>query len=153
MAKNKHNKGFTLPELLICVMFLAVLATLSVTRFNRYMEDSRQATDLGNMRAAYSAAAYAYILDPRPGEWYYDTQAGQLAADYVPEGCGNSHARIDGELGWLQNYDVPFSATGIPNVNGRARLLHVSVDENGMVAMDWRDSLDGKAYLASRAEP
>lgn len=153
MAKHTHNRGFTLPELLICVLILVLLATMGLAQYKQYVEKSRHAPDLTNMRAAYDEAVYAYMTTAQSGDWLYDAQSGQLVTDYVPNGYGQSHSRADGEQGWLRNYDVPFTATGIPNVNGRARLLHVSVDENGTVTMEWRDSLDGKAYLASRAEP
>ena len=82
------RRGFTLAELLIVVAIIAVLVAVSVPMFNSHLEKSRQATDLANMRAAYAAAEYAYLLDEQPLSGYYDAASGQLT-DSVPAGYGH----------------------------------------------------------------
>ena len=152
MAKHTHNRGFTLPELLICVLVLVLLATMGLAQYKQYVEKSRHAPDLTNMRAAYDEAVYAYMTTNQPGDWLYDAQTGQLVTDYVPDGYGQSHSHPEGEQGWLQQYDVPFTASGLPKAGNVSRLLHVSVDENGTVTMEWCDPTDGKAYLIPQTE-
>ncbi len=46
MLINKNNRGFTLVELIIVVAIIAVLATLLVPQYLKYVEESRETTDL-----------------------------------------------------------------------------------------------------------
>jgi prepilin-type N-terminal cleavage/methylation domain-containing protein len=53
-VKNRNEHGFTLVELLIVVIILAILAAIVVPQFADSANDARQSaftTDLGNMRA------------------------------------------------------------------------------------------------------
>ena len=59
MKKNK--KGFTLAELLIVVVIIAVLVAISIPIFNNQMKKARLAVNQANARAAFSAAEVAYL--------------------------------------------------------------------------------------------
>ena len=52
----RNKKGFTLMEMLIVVAIIAVLVAIAIPTFKGQLEKSRQATDLANVRAAYSEA-------------------------------------------------------------------------------------------------
>ena len=55
LKKLKINKkGFTLAELLIVVAIIGVLVAISIPIFTSQLEKAREATDLANIRAAYS---------------------------------------------------------------------------------------------------
>ncbi len=63
MKRLKHQKGFTLAELLIVVAIIAVLVAISIPVFTSQLEKSREATDKANIRAAI-AAVNAVALSP-----------------------------------------------------------------------------------------
>lgn len=76
---KKNNKGFTLAELLIVVAIIAVLVAIAIPIFTSRLEQSRETTDIANLRSAYAAgqvAALSGIGDTKPAslesKYYYD---------------------------------------------------------------------------------
>ena len=57
------KKGFTLAELLIVVAVIAVLVGISIPIFFNSLEKAKQATDLANMRSAYSEAITSWMTE------------------------------------------------------------------------------------------
>ena len=51
---RRQNEGFTLAELLIVVAIIAVLIAIALPVFSNQLEKAREATDLANIRSAYS---------------------------------------------------------------------------------------------------
>lgn len=60
---RKNEKGFTLAELLIVVAIIGVLVAISIPIFTSQLTKARRATNQANARAAYAAAAAAYLTD------------------------------------------------------------------------------------------
>ena len=71
IKKAKENKkGFTLAELLIVVAIIAVLVAISIPIFTTQLENSREAVDLANIRAAYAECAAKTLTDKNSTTYY-----------------------------------------------------------------------------------
>lgn len=64
MKKNK-NKGFSLVELIIVIAIMVVLAAVLAPQFIKYVESSKQSTDISNV-GSYKTAIEAYVADNAP---------------------------------------------------------------------------------------
>ena len=60
---RRTKRGFTLAELLIVVAIIGVLVAIAIPIFSSQLEKSREATDLANVRAAYSEVMNAAIVE------------------------------------------------------------------------------------------
>lgn len=79
--KKQNQKGFTLAELLIVVAIIAVLVAIAIPVFTTRLEQSRETTDIANLRSAYAAAQVAdlsgivaddgTVSKPNPSTDYY----------------------------------------------------------------------------------
>ena len=102
MTKIRSDKGFTLAELLVVVAIIGVLVAVGIPIFFRQLEKAREATDLGNLRAAKAAALNEYMsgtFEFSDGSksyvyLYYDAAGGVL----VYAGSGNNSGSMPGTL-------------------------------------------------------
>lgn len=69
---KKNNKGFTLAELLIVVAIIAVLVAIAIPVFSTRLEQSRETTDIANLRSAYAAAQVGALSGDAAGVKYED---------------------------------------------------------------------------------
>ena len=67
MNKKSNNKGFSLVELIIVIAIMAILVGVLAPQFIKYIESSRQSTDIQNASSIRSAIeAYVAETDPTP---------------------------------------------------------------------------------------
>lgn len=127
----KSKKGFTLPELLIVVAIIAVLVAISIPIFSTQLEKSREATDLANVRNAYSNVMMAvmskdtashngvtYIHD----RWYQAVDLKQKVAGWQTDGTLT--------IGGVSSTDS-FNWVGAPSPGGRCLVSYT--EEHGAV--------------------
>ncbi len=104
MKKNK-NKGFSLVELIIVIAIMVVLAAVLAPQFIKYVESSKQSTDISNV-GSYKTAIEAYVADKMPDddvELYVDPEKGIYASiDLSDEGlaAGEATATKLRSTGW-----------------------------------------------------
>lgn len=63
MRKGTNNAGFTLMEMLIVVAVIAVLVVLALPSFTNSLEQTREESDLANLRSAYSSAMADALME------------------------------------------------------------------------------------------
>ncbi len=59
MKKKKNNKGFSLVELIVVIAIMAVLVGVLAPQFIKYVESSRQSTDMQNVEQMKTAVEVA----------------------------------------------------------------------------------------------
>ena len=62
MKKKMNNKGFSLVELIIVIAIMAVLVAVLAPQYIKFVEKSRESTDLDNIQAMKTAVE-AYVAD------------------------------------------------------------------------------------------
>ena len=64
---KENNKGFSLVELIIVIAIMAVLVGVLAPQFIKYVESSKQSTDIQNA-AEIRAAVEAYVAESAPSD-------------------------------------------------------------------------------------
>ena len=62
MKREMNNKGFSLVELIIVIAIMAILVGVMAPQFMKYIESSRQSTDIQNASSVRSAVE-AYVAE------------------------------------------------------------------------------------------
>ena len=126
---RRSKNGFTLAELLIVVAIIAVLVAVSIPIFTNQMEKSREATDLANVRAAYSDIMAEAMSGHSSGTFSRTVPLKQKTKDWQTAGDitvgGITHAQGSGDTEHWK---------GIPDANGTCK---VSYSDGTGVVFDW----------------
>ncbi len=64
--ENMNNKGFSLVELIIVIAIMAILIVVLAPQYLKYVERSRNSTDMQNARSLMTAAE-TWAADPQAG--------------------------------------------------------------------------------------
>ena len=142
MKKSKESvQGFTLVELIIIVAILGVLLVILAPAYTKYIERSRESTDLANVRTEYGEMMADINLDGKdPEEAKRTVQLKQKIYDWQSAKtitiAGISHTVGEGDT---DNWK------GIPVANGTCE---ISLNDDNSVRFTWSGGNEsgGKKY-------
>ena len=141
MKKIYSKRGFTLAELLVVVAIIAVLVAVSIPIFTGKLEKAREATDIGNMRAAKAAAVTIYLTNDKTDDtvnWnanddgfyaYYNAATGKLQKSTTGITTYGKGTAIDGGCEDYMDYKKDTVAS--------EKMIRITVSNEGTVSENW----------------
>ena len=115
MNKKMNNKGFSLVELIIVIAIMAILVGVLAPQFIKYIESSRQSTDI-SAASEYRAAVEAYVADHGSGSDITVTVSGNTlysSVDLSDIGLSNASANATPlkSSGWSDGEVAKYNVT------------------------------------------
>ena len=81
MKKEMNNKGFSLVELIIVIAIMAILVGVLAPQYLKYVEKSRQSTDMQNMQSLKTAVEAAVASGDVIGNAVLETTTSEIKID------------------------------------------------------------------------
>ncbi len=126
--KEKNNKGFSLVELIIVIAIMAILIGVLAPQFLKFVEKSRESTDLQNVEEIKTAVE-TYVAD------HSDGSLPATITITVPTG---SIGTITCNASDLDEYGI--ASAGIPNKSSKwAGSMTWSYSTSGSNAFQWSE--------------
>lgn len=141
MQKKEKNtrKGFTLVELIVVLVILAILAAFMIPALIQYIERSLEASDLIEVRAAY-VDVLAAVTEQDSDNMSKTVKLKQKQDDWQSRDpitiAGITHCKTDGNT---ENWK------GIPTAGGECEVYYDSA--KAVIVFDWK----GKSTAAARS--
>ena len=136
--KKMNNKGFSLVELIVVIAIMAVLIGVLAPQFMKYVEKSRESTDIQNLDTCVSAVRTYYAdKDTVPNEVTISgTKSNKFAGDanaLADGGCANSVVKGDwGSTGISAKINMK---TGAVEYSGTSTYYKATSDKSGFEAV------------------
>lgn len=141
MEKKMNNKGFSLVELIIVIAIMAVLVGILAPQFLKYVERSRNSTDITNAQEI-TAAIQAYAADPEATDTFA-TDAGttiKITKTADPAISGTNATAVKNGL-----VEAGVSTTKCKSkTKWTEYTITVVVDANGKVSFKYSDTAFGE---------
>ena len=136
MNKDLNNKGFSLVELIIVIAIMAVLIGVLAPQFIKYVEKSRESTDITNLDTCVSAVN-AYYADkgiPSGGVKIYVNDSNVFVTNIsgsnaLSDAGMNSCVRKSDK--WGTTLFAVVKETGGVDYNGTATYYEMKTDKSG----------------------
>ena len=142
--KENGQKGFTLAELLIVVAIIAVLAIVAIPIFSAKLENSREETDIANIRSAKAAAVAEYLAGnyDTSKTYYFDAVGGAIVTEKPSVGYGKG-TEVDGGCDDFALVVNPESADDQAYYDSETdvagKVLSITFTDPGQITMTWVD--------------
>ena len=104
---KRDTKGFSLIELLIVIMIIAILAAILLPKYYAFTDDTRKNAALAEAKSIWSIEHTNYA-----NYGYYP-----VISNGVPDGAGNTQSKLTLADGTVYTFDGTLTSTGIPDGN------------------------------------
>lgn len=145
--KKKGKKGFSLIEVLAAVIIVAIMAALGIIMIPQLMEQSRETTDINNMREAQTLME-TYVLQGGPNNtMYYNEETGSIVPSYDKATFGHGTQR-DGKTK-LENQSssaVIKYTNNVATTDKKIKVTYVEaatnagIEDNGYISVEFAQS-------------